>query len=1000
MTEPTFPPNPYIVNRPIRKTENFFGRQALFEFIRFSLMDRQQVILLSGQRRVGKSSILLQIPQRIPLSNFVYVLFDLHDKISQPLPIILEELAQTIISNLGLTLVSPSAGEINRDVYGIFENFLAEVNHHLDGKNLVLLLDEFDVLHDSKQNSNDETFFDYLNVTVQKNLGLFLIVVIGRRLDDLPKFLDIFKSSTHKTIELLDQVSAETLIRQPAQGILVYEREAVQTILAYSAGHTLFTQAICHTIFSQARSQNNRNITAKQVEEAIPETLENQQGALTWFWDGLPIMERVALAAVAEVQEPNNNNSLQHKDVINFLEGFGIQEAGKFAPILEELKKHLFLNNQNKVAVKFIRQWLLKEHPIKRSQSLDQSLRELENVDPEASNLFAIATTLEHQGKKENAYILYKQVLEINPNHFQALFRLAEQSLEKEDFKQAVVYYARAYQFDPLQHKESYVKSLLGYGDQLWSQKNKNQNLEIAKEQFEKSLEIDPNNLLARDKLRSIENFINKQNRDNERHFQRINQRKILVGAIIAVPALIVIGVGIGINIAIGCPSGQTKVFNNCIDPSRFSSGSVAILSTKENSPKYKENPQMNEGMKNFEKGSYEKARQDFQEAIKLEPKNPEPQIYLNNANARQVGNPFVFLAFIPASKEDFGTAKEVLMGIADAQTKFNNREEKDGRLLEIIIVNDENNATKAKEIANVLVKNSSVLAVIGSYSSDVVKTTIPIFKNAGLAVAGINTSSYINNSDYSNFFRVSLSTQILGESLAKNAIQRKIKKVAILYNPQSIYSEPLKDSFSIKFQQLGGKVVKTIPRMDSNIASDPAILKLESERLVKEFQDKVDSIIMIPDAKNNTIDFAIKVAIANSQQSRKLQLLGGNALFGCDTLKQGEEALEGLILVVPWWPLFNYQYTKETEKRWVGTVNWRTAASYDAAQALIHTLSSNATSNSILKNLKYVDLPISETSGEPLIFSKGERKISPKFVQVVKGKGGCSDHVKFEPIK
>ncbi|MFM8294969.1 MAG: tetratricopeptide repeat protein, partial [Microcystaceae cyanobacterium] len=162
--------------------------------------------------------------------------------------------------------------------------------------------------------------------------------------------------------------------------------------------------------------------------------------------------------------------------VIDFLETFGIQETGKFVPILEKLKKHLFLNNQGKVAVEFIRQWLLKEHPIKRSQSLDQSLRELENVDPEASNLFAIATMLDHQGKKENAYILYEQVLGINPNHFQALFRLAEQSLEKEDFKQAIEYYARAYQFDPLQHKEGYVKSLLGYGDQLWNQKNKSQN--------------------------------------------------------------------------------------------------------------------------------------------------------------------------------------------------------------------------------------------------------------------------------------------------------------------------------------------------------------------------------------------------------------------------------------------------------------------------------------------------------------------------------------------
>ncbi|MFM7190686.1 MAG: amino acid ABC transporter substrate-binding protein, partial [Microcystaceae cyanobacterium] len=83
------------------------------------------------------------------------------------------------------------------------------------------------------------------------------------------------------------------------------------------------------------------------------------------------------------------------------------------------------------------------------------------------------------------------------------------------------------------------------------------------------------------------------------------------------------------------------------------------------------------------------------------------------------------------------------------------------------------------------------------------------------------------------------------------------------------------------------------------------------------------------------------------------------------------------------------------------GIVNWRTAASYDATQALIYSLSADASRNTILKNLKYVNLPASETSGEPLSFSKeGEREISPRLVQVVKGKGGCSDYVKFQLIK
>ncbi len=1000
MTEPTFPPNPYIVNRPIRKTENFFGRQALFDFIKFSLEDQQQIILLEGQRRIGKSSILLQIPQRITLNNFVYVLFDLHDKISQPLPIILEELAKTIISSLGLALVGPSAGEIHRDGYGTFENFLAEVNHHLDGKNLVLLLDEFDVLHDSKQNSSDETFFDYLNVIVKKNLGLFIIAVIGRNLDDLPKFLALFKSSTHKTIELLDRESAETLIRRPAQGTLLYEQKAVQTILDYSAGHSLFTQAICHTIFSQARSQNNRTITSKQVIEAIPETLENQQGALTWFWDGLPIMERIALAAVAEVQESNNNHFLQPEVVIHFLESFGIQEAGKFAPILEELKKHLFLNNQGKVVVEFIRQWLLKEHPIKRSQSLDQSLKELENVNAEASNLFAIATTLEHQGKKENAHILYEQVLGINPNHFQALFRLAEQSLEKEDFKQAVVYYARAYQFDSLQHKEGYVKSLLGYGNQLWSQKNKSQNLELAKEQFEKSLKIDPDNLVARDQLRSIENFINQQYRDSENHHRKINRLKILVGAIIAVPTLIIIGVGIGMNVAKQCPPDSKKQFN-LWEPCQ--SKKVGINEQFRN-PKNKF--KMKEGMDYIARKDYEKAEVSFNEAIKLDMKDPEPRIYLNNVKAVKAGNPFVVAVIAPANFSEM--SKMILMGVSDSQTQFNNKNGLNGRLLEIVIVNDDENPDVAVQVAK-KIKNEEpeVLAVIGHYSSDASIKALHEYKksdsnNPPLAmISPTSTSSKLSSSSF--FFRTPQSNTQLADKLATK-YTKTYQKFTIIYNLNSDYSQDMKDQFkhSLESRQ---KIIQIMPISPLRFQELDDLKNLSPSSALALFlhEDKDDSFV--------NSEFLNK--ITNKTSVSNIQLLGGDALYSCKFLQAGGKELEGLVLAVPWFPSAEYPYVQNTQAKfnpntgigWGGPVTWRTAMSYDATQAFIEALrlansKGEVNRQSILENLSFVNLPANQTSGEPLKFINGERQSPPQLIQVTKGKNpGCSDHVKFELI-
>ncbi|MFM6782939.1 MAG: ATP-binding protein, partial [Dolichospermum sp.] len=72
--------NPYIIGRPIYETENFFGRETLFNFINDNLENDQKTILLFGQRRIGKSSVLSQISRFIPEDRYFCVIFDLQDK--------------------------------------------------------------------------------------------------------------------------------------------------------------------------------------------------------------------------------------------------------------------------------------------------------------------------------------------------------------------------------------------------------------------------------------------------------------------------------------------------------------------------------------------------------------------------------------------------------------------------------------------------------------------------------------------------------------------------------------------------------------------------------------------------------------------------------------------------------------------------------------------------------------------------------------------------------
>ena len=74
----TFTPiaNPYIVGNPIKTAEMFFGRQDDFDFIKRKLEsgDKSYIIVLCGERRSGKTSILFQILSGRLGKNFIPIL--------------------------------------------------------------------------------------------------------------------------------------------------------------------------------------------------------------------------------------------------------------------------------------------------------------------------------------------------------------------------------------------------------------------------------------------------------------------------------------------------------------------------------------------------------------------------------------------------------------------------------------------------------------------------------------------------------------------------------------------------------------------------------------------------------------------------------------------------------------------------------------------------------------------------------------------------------------
>ncbi|MEH2364558.1 MAG: hypothetical protein V7K58_33670, partial [Nostoc sp.] len=96
--------NPYIIGRPVGEPNLFFGRQEQLTFIEENLKLGEKVILLHGQRRIGMSSLLHNIPQLVKLDKFAFVTFDLEYHSQEKLEYLLENLAENIVDQLSLDL--------------------------------------------------------------------------------------------------------------------------------------------------------------------------------------------------------------------------------------------------------------------------------------------------------------------------------------------------------------------------------------------------------------------------------------------------------------------------------------------------------------------------------------------------------------------------------------------------------------------------------------------------------------------------------------------------------------------------------------------------------------------------------------------------------------------------------------------------------------------------------------------------------------------------------
>ena len=462
--------NPYVIGVPLTDAAAFYGRQEFFHFIRDILhAEQQNVIVLYGQRRIGKTSVLHRAAQWLRDEGaFFPVYFDLQGKAGLSLGDVLANLAHTIARRLSLD--RPDAALFDQDGRYFSDRFLPLAFSRLRGTRLVLLFDEFDVLGDelASPGAASETLFPYLQDLIASQRQVGFVFVVGRRIEELAThFQAIFKQAVYRRVGHLKPEDSRALIVEPARGAVSYADDAILKIQKLAAGHPYFTQLICFEAFNAVKAKGSEVVTAQVVEGVVNGAIESGHGALNWFWEGLPRAERFILSAVAHVSSESGISS--NDDVRRLLEenrilmsGLELKDAPDRLVEWEMLRRHG--PDGYAFVVELVRRWVTQEHPLSNAR------RDIDYVSKRAVRLFENAREAHSAGDLPYARDEYRRTLKANPNHSGAQLGLALVLYELGELDDAIVEFEKAYAIDAMSARDGLNRARLARAEALEKQ--------------------------------------------------------------------------------------------------------------------------------------------------------------------------------------------------------------------------------------------------------------------------------------------------------------------------------------------------------------------------------------------------------------------------------------------------------------------------------------------------------------------------------------------------
>ncbi|MBI3963339.1 MAG: AAA family ATPase [Deinococcus sp.] len=274
--------NPYVAGRAITEPHLFYGREQLLKRILGTLHNNS--VLLYGERRIGKTSLLHQIRRRLLtdpdpqywfIPAYIYLAGVGPEQFFSTLAAGLAEAARAHLKELPpLHYQEPGydTSALVRDLRQLIAALQAPAGKRQ--VKLALLIDEVD-----QMNSYPEAVNQGLRSVFMQDLGEHLAAVIAGV--DIKRQWEGRGSPWYNffqqlAVPPLDQGAAERLIREPVRGIFYYQPAAVEQILDICKGNPFWLQRLCLELVNRALQRQRRTITLQDVKEVWTEVTRQE----------------------------------------------------------------------------------------------------------------------------------------------------------------------------------------------------------------------------------------------------------------------------------------------------------------------------------------------------------------------------------------------------------------------------------------------------------------------------------------------------------------------------------------------------------------------------------------------------------------------------------------------------------------------------------------------------------------------------------------------------